>query len=159
MSTNQESKEELKVSKADIHSEAAALLLSELSGRLNRLTGSSGEASFSLCDVEEEKSIFVIAMLRCEPAGCGAIRKVCDSTGEVKRMYARENGHGTGTAILTFLEEKAREFGYNRLICETRKINTVACSFYIRNGYSVIPNYGKYQGRDEAVCFEKVLRN
>lgn len=40
---------------------------------------------------------------------------------------------------------------------ETRLVNTRAVHFYERHGYSRIPNYGRYIGRPEAVCFEKTL--
>lgn len=148
----------LQVLEADINTDESLSLLKELSGSLIHITGNSGESSFSIDDMEVEKSIFVIARSGGKAAGCGAIRRIDDSTGELKRMYAREQGLGVGTSILNFLENKALEFGFSRLICETRKINVGACSFYIRNGFHVIPNYGKYQGRDEAVCFEKRIR-
>ncbi|MBE5975798.1 MAG: GNAT family N-acetyltransferase [Paenibacillaceae bacterium] len=148
----------LQVLEADINTDESLSLLKELSGSLNHITGNSGESSFSIDDMKDEKSIFVIARRGSKAAGCGAIRRIDDSTGELKRMYAKEQGLGVGTSILNFLENKALEFGYSRLICETRKINVGACSFYIRNGFHVIPNYGKYQGRDEAVCFEKRIK-
>ena len=148
----------LQVLEADINTDESLSLLKELSGSLNHITGNSGESSFSIDDMEDEKSIFVIARSGSKAAGCGAIRRIDDSTGELKRMYAKEQGLGVGTSILNFLENKALEFGYSRLICETRKINVGACSFYVRNGFHVIPNYGKYQGRDEAVCLEKRIR-
>jgi ribosomal protein S18 acetylase RimI-like enzyme len=47
--------------------------------------------------------------------------------------------------------------GYETLRLSTRLVNQTAVSFYERNGYRRIPNYGRYQGRDEAVCFEKML--
>ncbi len=147
----------IQVIEYDINSEAANLLLSELSDKLNIITGNSGEASFNKNDVLDERSVFVIAEADDKPVGCGAIRKIDNYTAEVKRMCARKSGSGTGTCILNFLEKKAKEFGYSTLICETRKINTDAVGFYIKNGYHVIENYGKYVGRDEAICFEKQI--
>lgn len=158
MSENNNIQTALQIIEADINTDESLSLLKELSGSLNHITGNSGESSFSINDMEDEKSIFVIARSGSTAAGCGAIRRIDDSTGELKRMYAKERGLGVGTSILNFLENKALEFGYSRLICETRKINAGACSFYIRNGFHIIPNYGKYQGRDEAVCFEKRIR-
>lgn len=34
---------------------------------------------------------------------------------------------------------------------------TTAVSFYLRNGYQIISNYGQYETRTESVCFEKKL--
>ena len=158
MSEKNDIKTTIQIMEADITRDESLSLLHELSGSLNHITGNSGESSFSINDMEDEKSVFVIARSGSKAAGCGAIRRIDDSTGELKRMYAKEQGLGVGTSILNFLENKALEFGYSKLICETRKINVGACSFYIRNGFHIIPNYGKYQGRDEAVCFEKRIR-
>jgi len=36
-------------------------------------------------------------------------------------------------------------------------VNGRAVAFYERHGYRVIPNYGKYVGREDAVCIGKVL--
>ncbi|WP_349671733.1 GNAT family N-acetyltransferase [Lacrimispora sp.] len=158
MSEKNDIKTTIQIMEADITRDESLSLLNELSGSLNHITGNSGESSFSIDDMKDEKSIFVIARSGSNAVGCGAIRRIDDSTGELKRMYAKEQGLGVGTSILNFLENKALDFGYSRLICETRKINAGACSFYIKNSFHIIPNYGKYQGRDEAVCFEKRIR-
>ena len=47
--------------------------------------------------------------------------------------------------------------GYKTLRLETRIVNAKAISFYERNGYRKIPNYGKYAGRANSICFEKNL--
>jgi len=59
--------------------------------------------------------------------------------------------------ILSFLEEKAKIIGYTNLILETRRKNDEAVSFYQKQGYKVISNYGKYKDRPEAICFGKSL--
>jgi ribosomal protein S18 acetylase RimI-like enzyme len=64
---------------------------------------------------------------------------------------------GIGKDILSFLEEQARKLGYKKLWLETRLVNEQAVSFYINNGYLKIENYGRYVGRPEAICFEKIL--
>jgi GNAT superfamily N-acetyltransferase len=147
----------IQVIEYDINSDAAYVLLQELSNTLHLITGNSGEASFNKKDVLEDRSIFVIATIENEPIGCGAIRRIDDYTAEVKRMYARKNKYGVGTCILNYLENKAKDYGYTTLICETRKINQGAVAFYLKNGFHIIENYGKYVGHDEAVCFEKKI--
>lgn len=78
-------------------------------------------------------------------------------TAEVKRMYAKEKGMGIGNKILSYLEQQAYDIGYKMLCLETRLVNTKAVSFYEHNGYRKIPNYGKYEGRANSICFEKDL--
>jgi GNAT superfamily N-acetyltransferase len=136
----------------------AGALMEELSDRLQSITGDSGKNSFEPQDVCGERAVFVIARNEEGKAiGCGAFRPMNQTTAEVKRMYAKEKGRGVGRQILTYLEHKAYEMGYETLCLETRLVNTSAVSFYERSGYKRIPNYGKYAGREDAICFEKLL--
>ncbi len=72
-------------------------------------------------------------------------------------MYAKEKGMGIGNKILSYLEHQAHHMGYKTFRLETRIVNTKAVSFYERNGYNKIPNYGKYAKRANSICFEKNL--
>lgn len=72
-------------------------------------------------------------------------------------MFSDRSAHGVGRALLTFLENSAKEMGYPELRLETRYINNRAVNFYEENGYVRIENYDPYIGREEAVCFAKVL--
>ena len=89
--------------------------------------------------------------------GCGAIRPLSEKRGELKRMFAKYPRKNIGQSILSFLEAKAKELGYEELVLETRVKNNEACSFYMNSNYIKIPNYGKYIGRLDAVCFQKTL--
>ena len=125
--------------------------MEELSAVLAGITGSSGKASFAAGDAG---LLFVVA--RAEDGallGCGAVRPLSEGVGEIKRMYARPGTRGVGAAVLASLEGA----GYAELWLETRKVNTRAVAFYLKHGYAVMPNYGQYVGRDEAICFRKTL--
>jgi len=138
----------------------AVQLLGELSSALQTITGSSGASSFDANDVRVENARFVVARDHAgQLLGCGAFRPLGDGVAEVKRMYARSRMPGVGSAILAFLEGEARHLGLTALRLETRRINQKAVSFYERHGYARIPNYGKYAGKAEAVCFEKQLND
>ena len=139
-------------------SQDAISLMDELSDCLQAITGDSGRSSFDAHDVCGDRALFIIARNKEGKAvGCGAFRPIDGKTAECKRMYAKEKGIGLGNKILTYLEEQARGMGYRYLRLETRVINREAVAFYERNGYQRIPNYGKYENRPEAVCFEKQL--
>jgi GNAT superfamily N-acetyltransferase len=136
----------------------AAALMDELTRTLTRITGEGGAASFDVADVCAPGGMFVVARSpRGEPLGCGAIRPLSERVGEVKRMYARPGKRGVGSAVLAFLEARARSLGYRALWLETRRVNTAASAFYTRRGYQPIDNYGRYAGRPECVCLGKVL--
>jgi len=135
----------------------AMVLLDELSAALQAITGSSGKASFDANDVRVENARFVVARnVNGHPVGCGAFRPLATGVAEIKRMYSRVPG--AGSAVLAFLEQEAQQLGFVALQLETRAVNQKAVSFYERHGYTRIPNYGKYAGKVEAVCFEKQLR-
>lgn len=148
--------------KEDPATPVAQQLIDELSDALSLITGDSGRESFDFNDINDPRALFVVAYDEQDNAlGCGALRPVSDTIGEVKRMYSKpeRRGKGVGKAILTYLEKQAQAWGYEALWLETRLINHQAVAFYERRGYHRIPNYGKYVSRPEAVCFEKRLLN
>ncbi|WP_235295634.1 GNAT family N-acetyltransferase [Portibacter marinus] len=101
----------------------------------------------------------VVAIKNGRAIGCGAIKQWDDQTMEVKRMWVdvQERGQGFASQILNFLEEWARELGFNRCILETGIRQPEAIGLYKKNRYMVIENYGQYQGVKTSVCFEKYM--
>ena len=133
-------------------------LLDSLSEMLAMITGDSGRGSFDPADVESERAAFVLARDESGQAvGCGALRPLERDIAELKRMFARPGTKGVGASVLKFLEQRAAALGYREICLETRLVNARAVGFYERHGYSRIPNFGKYVGRPEAVCFSKVV--
>jgi GNAT superfamily N-acetyltransferase len=142
----------------DPASPAAVHLIDALSETLAKITGDSGKSSFDPNDVRGSRARFVVARTSTgTPVGCGAFRPLDESTAEVKRMYAVPGLSGVGSAVLSHLENEAKLLGYSQLWLETRIVNQRAVAFYERKGYSRIPNFGKYVGKLEAVCFAKNL--
>jgi GNAT superfamily N-acetyltransferase len=132
-------------------------LLELLSENLSVRFGSSGKDSFTDWEFDNPKFIFLKAVLANETVGCGAIRPISETIGEIKRMFAKYSRKGIGELVLQSLEEQAKNLGYKELRLETRVANEQACNFYQKNGYKQIENYGKYVGRSEAICFEKKM--
>ena len=91
---------------------------------------------------------------------CGALRPFDNTTMEVKRMYTEPDQRGKGFAqlVLRELEQWSAELGYTKCILETGHRQPEAISLYKKNGYINIPNYGKYAGIVNSVCFEKKLQ-
>lgn len=141
-----------------INSQDGTRLIEDLSCTLEKITGNSGKGSFDYNDMLNPRSIFVIARDDNKAVGCGAFREITNDVAEIKRMYTVEKNCGIGKMILLYLENKAKEFRYSKIILETRKCNNYAVRFYLRNGYKIIDNYGKYKEMPEAFCFEKVLK-
>lgn len=137
--------------------EKVLAITEELSENLYLRFGSDGKNSFQDWENENSNFVFVIAEINNEIVGCGAIRPIDQNIGEVKRMYAKYPGKKIGQTILGFLENEAVNLGYTNLVLETRVKNESAVHFYQKQGYKVIPNYGKYTDRPEAICLGKSL--
>ncbi|MES2321275.1 MAG: GNAT family N-acetyltransferase [Pseudomonadota bacterium] len=143
------------VSTCDPDSADARVLVDELSRALAAITGDSGASSFSADDTRAARSCFVIARAADGALlGCGALRRLDEHSAEIKRMYARA-GSGAGAALLAHLEGEAARFGYRELRLSTRRVNLRAVAFYEKHGYRAVPAFGKYIGRDEAICLGK----
>lgn len=138
--------------------EKVLAIVDELSANLYLRFGSDGKNSFTDWEYNNSKFLFVTAEIEHEIVGCGAIRPIDANLGEVKRMYSKYPGKKIGQTILAFLENKAKEIGYSDLVLETRLKNDTAIQFYQKQGYNVIPNYGKYIDRPEAICLGKSLK-
>ena len=95
-----------------------------------------------------------------KPVACGAVKEYADKIMEVKRMYVMPEKRGQGVAgqVLHALEEWEKELGYHKCILETGKKQPEAIQLYTKNNYSIIPNYGQYEGVENSVCFEKTIQ-
>jgi ribosomal protein S18 acetylase RimI-like enzyme len=149
--------ENIIISKENINSKDAKELINELSNELCYITGNSGRDSFDNSDVTKLRSVFVVAREEETAIGCGAFREMACDTAEIKRMYVRTKSRGIGKKILIYLEQLAKEYGYSKIMLETRKCNENAVNFYISNGYKEAQSYGKYKNICDAICFEKIL--
>ncbi|MGB9098531.1 GNAT family N-acetyltransferase [Erwinia sp.] len=148
----------IKIEKSDPFSSDSLRLIELLSAELAAITGDNGKSHFTVEAMNSEKALWVLAKnAHGDAVGCGAIRPLAQNIAELKRMFSDRSVPGVGRALLTFLENSAKEMGYVELRLETRYINHRAVNFYEKNGYVRIENYGPYTGREEAVCFSKVL--
>ena len=101
----------------------------------------------------------IVAYQNKVPVGCGAIKYFDEQRMEVKRMYVREasRGQGLASAILNALEAWASELQFKTCILETGINQPEAIGLYKKCGYSIIPNYGQYEGVSTSFCFSKAL--
>ncbi len=101
----------------------------------------------------------VVAYRNGVAVGCGAFKKYSERTVEIKRMFVLPEFRGQGIAgvVLSELETWAGQLGFSECILETGKKQPEAIRLYQKSGYSVIPNFGQYQGVDNSVCMKKIL--
>jgi putative acetyltransferase len=93
------------------------------------------------------------------PVGCGGLRRIDETHGEIKRMFVAPSARGSGvsTAVLDRLERFGLESGWSRLVLETGTAQPDAIRFYTREGFTPIERYGYYIDSDDSLCFEKTL--
>ena len=101
----------------------------------------------------------VVAYENSIALGCGAIKEFDSTSLEIKRMYVSEESRGKGipSKVLSELEKWAKELSFHKCILETGKKQHEAIGLYQKKGYTIVPNYGQYVGKENSVCFEKIL--
>ncbi len=84
--------------------------------------------------------LLLVARLREEPVGCGALKFHENAPGELKRMWVapRARGLGLGRRLLEALEHKAREAGVAVIHLETNGALIEAIELYRHSGYQEV---------------------
>jgi len=84
--------------------------------------------------------LLLVARLREEPVGCGALKFHENKVGELKRMWVapRARGLGLGRRLLLALEHKAREAGMTVIHLETNRNLIEAIELYRHSGYQEV---------------------
>jgi DNA-binding MarR family transcriptional regulator/GNAT superfamily N-acetyltransferase len=84
--------------------------------------------------------LLLLASLREEPVGCGALRFYDKAIAEIKRMWVspRVRGLGLGRRLLLALEHRAREAEVQFLRLETNRILVEAIQLYRESGYQEV---------------------
>jgi DNA-binding MarR family transcriptional regulator/GNAT superfamily N-acetyltransferase len=85
----------------------------------------------------------LVARLDGDPVGCGALKRMDNATGEIKRVWTAPSVRGFGVAsrLMDRLEALAREQGFKTVKLDTNKSLTEAHSLYRKRGYREIARY------------------
>ena len=150
------------VRRATLSSPDAARLIAALNSELTATFPEPGATHFSLSDahVAPGDGAFVIAYLDDLAVGCGAVRRLDETTAELKRMYVDPSvrGQGVGRSLLEALEHEARLLGVAKVVLETGTRLAPAIKMYEAAGYVRIPLFGEYlSSPDTSICFAKSL--
>jgi DNA-binding MarR family transcriptional regulator len=86
---------------------------------------------------------FVVARHGGRPVGCGALKRLDATTGEIKRMWTARSARGRGVArlVLQRLEATALSFGLRRLRLETNRTLMEAQALYRQQGYHEVERF------------------
>ena len=108
---------------------------------LDRRFDTGFDPALSIPAVEAElrppAGLFLVATLRAEPIGCGALKFNRGETADIKRMWVAESarGLGVGRRILGELEELAAKRGARTVRLETNQSLVEAISLYRSTGF------------------------
>jgi putative acetyltransferase len=110
-------------------------------------------------DVSDGRGTFLVARDQGFAVGCGAVRRISDTTGEIKRMFVAvpARGRGVGGHLLAALEAWAASAGLTRLVLEAGDRQGDAIRMYERSGFVPIPCFGEYADAALSRCYEKFI--
>jgi DNA-binding MarR family transcriptional regulator/GNAT superfamily N-acetyltransferase len=92
-----------------------------------------------------DDSVFLVARLSGQPAGCGALKTLRPGAGEILRMWVdhAHRGLGIGARMLDALEAESRALGHEAVRLYTNRALTEAKAMYRSRGYVEIPRYNE----------------
>jgi DNA-binding MarR family transcriptional regulator/GNAT superfamily N-acetyltransferase len=108
-------------------------------------------------ELVEPRGLLLVARLRSEPMGCGAVKLHGSEPAEIKRMWVAPSarGLGLGRRILKELERYARAHGASVAHLETNRALDEAIALYRSAGYVEVARFNDEPYADH--WFEKVL--
>jgi DNA-binding MarR family transcriptional regulator/GNAT superfamily N-acetyltransferase len=152
----------VRIDVVDPEAPAALYCLGEYYAEIGRRFEGGFDHTISLAATPEQlrlpAGLFVVAFLRGEPVGSGALKFHGRRPAELKRMWVapQARGLGLGRRLLVELERLAVEHGVRTLRLETNKSLVEAIALYRSSGWREVPAFN-----DERYAhhwFEKRLR-
>jgi len=88
-------------------------------------------------NINPPNGIYFLLFFNKEAVGMGAIKKIDETTGEIKRMYIRPSfrGKGYGKNLLEKLLQKAKDFGFLSVRLDTSVYMKAAQKLYRSAGF------------------------
>ena|ERR1017187_8418252 len=150
------------IARASLDEPVSRQLIAALNDELSIAYPEPGATHFTLApeEVSGNRGAFLVIYRAGVPVGCGAVRRLDEDTGELKRMYVDPafRGQGFGHRLIEGLEIEARALGLRRLILETGIRQVAAQALYRRWGFETIPHYGEYcLSAATSICLGKDL--
>ncbi|CAG0965975.1 MAG: MarR family transcriptional regulator [Rhizobiaceae bacterium] len=130
---------------------------SELAKRFDEGFDPSVGSTFGEDDATPPAGWFLVARSGGEAVGCGALKRLDDTTGEIKRVWTAASARGLGVAsrIMDRLEAQACAAGFKKVLLDTNRALVEAHALYSNRSYREI---GRYNDNPYAHhWFEKAL--
>jgi ribosomal protein S18 acetylase RimI-like enzyme len=104
-------------------------------------------------------SIENVLLVYCndKPVACSGLKRYSNTDVEIKRVWVEPDYRGNHIAknMMQYLEEKAKQLGFSRMILQTREIMSDAVKLYTSLNYYRINNYPPYDELNGALCLAK----
>jgi putative acetyltransferase len=153
----------LKIRKDDLTGEKIVLFLRGHLEHMQAVTPPQSVHALDLVGLRAPAITFWSAWEGDELVGCGALKQLDSSTGEVKSMRTAEphRRKGIATAMLAHIEKEAMRRGYTSLKLETGAMSEFAAgrALYERSGFVRCGPFGEYTGDPNSVFMTKTLRS
>jgi putative acetyltransferase len=123
----------------DLSGEAIAALLREHLEHMHAITPAESVHALDIDSLRGPGISFWSIWDGADLLGCGALKELTPTTGEIKSMRTAEahRGRGVGSRMLEHIIAEARRRGYDRLYLETGAMPEFAAArrFYARHGF------------------------
>lgn len=129
----------------------------ELTSRFDGGFDPSNGNNLTVEEMTPPAGYLLLARLDGQPVGCGALKRLGPSEGEVKRVWTAPEARGLGVAsrLMDSLEQLARDVGFGMVKLDTNRTLVEAQAMYRKRGYREI---GRYNDNPYAHhWFEKAL--
>ncbi|MDP3895063.1 MAG: GNAT family N-acetyltransferase [Mesorhizobium sp.] len=115
----------------------------ELARRFDNGFDPSTGNSLDPADVTPPRGWFVVAKMGGRAVGCGALKRLDGTSGEIKRVWVADDARGMRLAsrIMDRLEEISAEAGFEKVLLDTNRALTEARAMYLKRGYAEIAPY------------------
>jgi DNA-binding MarR family transcriptional regulator/GNAT superfamily N-acetyltransferase len=122
-----------------------AAYFAELDHRFDAGFDPARTISASEAELRLPAGLLLIARLRGEPVGCGALKLHARAPAEIKRMWtaAAARGLGIGRRMLAELERHAAAHGARKVRLETNRSLVEAIALYRSAGYAEVPAFSR----------------
>ena len=119
--------------------------------------GKENRKSFIPYNLSSSIENVLLVFCNNKPVACSGLKRYSDTDVEIKRVWVEPDYRGNHIAknMMQYLEEKAKQLGFSRMILQTREIMPDAVMLYTSLNYYIINNYPPYDKLDGAICLAK----
>lgn len=137
---------QISLSNVRFESSAVQALLDEWNNEIRATNPSFSAAGGSTVEPSEFSAphgVFVLAVDMETPVGCGGLRRLTSTKGEIKRLFVcrAARGRGVGRALLDALEERAPRLGFTQIRLDTGGGEPDVLALFRSANYQPIEDY------------------